>query len=203
MEADRSAIKRSRSASSSSSISDISSRSLSFSPPPKYHRGSTSNSTKFTCSLEPTCSGPGRSSSYATSEELSRHHDAFHKWVCRTLVRDKADEPATPTNGPSKKMTECCKAFPEERLLSLHQAETHDPIIQERQNRGDKIFECFLPKGQCQKTFLTPAKRRRHLIDKHHYPKDYFFSITNHGVSLCDCAHVDDVRSIAWSRKMV
>lgn len=28
-------------------------------------------------------------------------------------------------------------------------------------------FECFLPPEQCGKTFLTPKKRRLHLVEKH------------------------------------
>lgn len=31
--------------------------------------------------------------------------------------------------------------------------------------------------------FLTPKKRRLHLIDKHAYPKTYFFGVTLHGVA--------------------
>lgn len=34
----------------------------------------------------------------------------------------------------------------------------------------------------CERKCLTPDKRRRHLIDKHMYPKNFFFAITRDGV---------------------
>ncbi|WVQ81022.1 hypothetical protein IAT38_003129 [Cryptococcus sp. DSM 104549] len=85
----------------------------------------------------------------------------------------------------NRRWKECLKVFPEERLLTLHHTETHDSIAKERQNNGYKIFECFLPREQCDRTFATPAKRRLHLIAKHNvdYPQQYFFAITNHGIN--------------------
>ncbi|KAF5351289.1 hypothetical protein D9758_008010 [Tetrapyrgos nigripes] len=41
-------------------------------------------------------------------------------------------------------------------------------------------FGCFL--GTCPKKFSTPKARRLHLIQAHHYPKEYFFAVTNKGV---------------------
>jgi len=70
--------------------------------------------------------------------------------------------------------------FPDERLLELHFAECHDPIVAIRKERGEKTFACFVP--TCIRMFETPAKRRMHLIDVHHYPKEYFFAVTNKGI---------------------
>jgi len=71
--------------------------------------------------------------------------------------------------------------FPDERLLELHFAECHDPIVDIRKDRGEKTFACFVP--TCVRMFETPAKRRMHLIDAHHYPKEYFFAVVNKGIA--------------------
>ncbi|WWC57917.1 uncharacterized protein I303_100452 [Kwoniella dejecticola CBS 10117] len=200
--------KRSRSSSSSSAGSIGSSPSSDEwdAPPPKYHRGrSTSPSSStltikpFLCVLPPTCSQPGTSTSYATQIELDRHQDTFHKWICHIPIRDRGL--STPSKGKGKengsgvpesfsgdkeegrRMKECLKVFPDERLLNLHYTEVHDPISKEKKEKGQKIFECFLDISQCGRKFLNPKKRRRHMIDKHKYPPDYFFSITNHGIN--------------------
>ncbi|BEJ11938.1 hypothetical protein CspHIS471_0203980 [Cutaneotrichosporon sp. HIS471] len=68
-------------------------------------------------------------------------------------------------------------------VFQYHYTETHDPIAREKLERGEKIFECFLPLDQCTKVCLTPKKRRHHLIDKHGYPNTYYFGITCHGLN--------------------
>ena len=121
--------KRSRSVSSSSASSVNSAysdaSSISFGPAPKYHRAAQSSSTPhaFICSLPPTCSVEEASSSYATESELLRHQSAFHKWICRTLIRDKFGDDVISNGildkGKQKAWVECAKVFPEERLLTL------------------------------------------------------------------------------------
>lgn len=44
-------------------------------------------------------------------------------------------------------------------------------------------FECFLPSDQCGKVFTNPKNRRLHMVSKHKYPTQYFWSITNHGIN--------------------
>ncbi|WWD22276.1 hypothetical protein CI109_106767 [Kwoniella shandongensis] len=197
----------SASSASSSSIGSSSSTDESRSPPqppPKYHRAPSPTLKPYTCNIAPTCSQPGTSTSYSTEPELERHQETFHKWICRVPIRDKDSErgTSTPEKGKGraeedgwsvpegfvstrgqKRWKECMKVFPEERLLELHHTETHDPIARERKESGAKIFECFLPSDQCGKKFLDPRRRRRHLIDKHKYPRQYFFAITNHGLN--------------------
>lgn len=41
-------------------------------------------------------------------------------------------------------------------------------------------YSCFVE--GCDRKCRTPQKRRLHLIDKHMYPKNYFFAITRDGV---------------------
>jgi len=42
------------------------------------------------------------------------------------------------------------------------------------------VFACF--DVSCKSTFTTPKGRRLHLIDKHKYPPNFYFSITNKGI---------------------
>ncbi|WWC85587.1 uncharacterized protein L201_000451 [Kwoniella dendrophila CBS 6074] len=176
-------------------------------PPPKYHRGNSTHDGKdgnnddkrFLCVLPPTCSQPGKSTSYSNEIELEKHQNIFHKWICHIPIRDRVSSdtkgvtttaniiiPESFTGGRSekgKRWKECLKVFPDERLLNLHHSEVHDPIIKEKKDNGEKIFECFLNTDQCGKKFMDPKKRRRHMIDKHKYPPNYFFSIINHGIN--------------------
>ena len=41
-------------------------------------------------------------------------------------------------------------------------------------------FGCFEP--ECGRLFVTPKTRRQHLVQVHHYPPEFFFSVTNHGI---------------------
>jgi hypothetical protein len=130
MEGDSSRYKRRRSpSSSSSSSSGESDPEEGLSPAPKYHRSTPSSSLPYTCTLPPTCSQPDTVSSYATQAEFERHQDAFHRWICRTPIRNKprpTEEAAVPESFVSKRggfngevWKECGKVFPDERLLHL------------------------------------------------------------------------------------
>lgn len=74
----------------------------------------------------------------------------------------------------------CHRIFPEQRFLDLHQTECHNPIAEIRKERGERIFACF--DVNCKSTFTTPKGRRLHLIDKHKYPPNFYFAITNKGI---------------------
>ncbi len=41
-------------------------------------------------------------------------------------------------------------------------------------------YACFVE--GCERSCATPYKRRRHLIDKHMYPKNFFFAVTRDGI---------------------
>jgi hypothetical protein len=41
-------------------------------------------------------------------------------------------------------------------------------------------FSCFVE--DCERKCRTPQKRRLHLIDKHMYPKNFFFAVTKSGI---------------------
>ncbi|KAK4239978.1 hypothetical protein C8A03DRAFT_31906 [Achaetomium macrosporum] len=75
---------------------------------------------------------------------------------------------------------QCRKNFPSAHFLSLHIEETHDSFAQVRKERGERTFSCFVE--GCEKKCTTPHKRKMHLIDKHMYPKDFFFAITREGI---------------------
>lgn len=76
--------------------------------------------------------------------------------------------------------SECNKNFPSEHFLNLHITEVHDALAEAKQARGDKTFACFVE--YCGKLCQTPQKRRLHLIDKHHFPKNYNFFIAKDGL---------------------
>ncbi|KZP01534.1 hypothetical protein CALVIDRAFT_594247 [Calocera viscosa TUFC12733] len=129
------------------------------SPPAKLRRSQTPEGhTGLICSLPPTCHR--HPAVLSDARALERHYQTYHTHVCQ----EKG----------------CMAVFPDERLLELHFAECHDPISAIRKERGEKTFACFVP--TCIKMFETPAKRRMHLIDAHHYPKEYFFAVTNKGI---------------------
>ncbi|KAI9166880.1 Zinc finger protein [Paramyrothecium foliicola] len=75
---------------------------------------------------------------------------------------------------------ECRKNFPSDHLLGLHIEEWHDPLVVVRRDRGEHTYSCFVE--GCERKCLTYQKRRMHLIDKHMYPKNFFFAITKEGV---------------------
>ncbi|KAI9841729.1 MAG: hypothetical protein M1838_003432 [Thelocarpon superellum] len=76
--------------------------------------------------------------------------------------------------------SECARNFPTNHFLELHIEENHDPLNEARQARGDKIYGCFVE--GCDRKCSAPRKRKRHLIDKHMFPKDYDFLIVDHGM---------------------
>lgn len=80
----------------------------------------------------------------------------------------------------TNRCTECYANFPDAHLLELHLSERHDPLAAARRARGDRTFACFLP--TCDRVCSEPAKRRRHMIDKHGFPKDYDFRVIVSGL---------------------
>jgi len=151
-----SAPKRARSLSiSSGSDGDGSANKLARLPP-------SNSGHRLICTLPPTCSPPNHPYHLQDPRDLESHYALYHAHVCE--VRG------------------CNAVFPEERFLELHHTECHDPLAQIKQERGEKVFACFLPRSACPKLFLTPKARRLHLISAHNYPKQYFFAVTNKGI---------------------
>ncbi|KAG9003588.1 hypothetical protein FRB93_011006 [Tulasnella sp. JGI-2019a] len=140
---------------------------------PKVKRTSISSSAApISCTLPPTCNAPNPPSLLASSKEFEQHYATYHTHICTA--------PEVKRNPGSSREAPCGKVFPDARLLDLHFAECHDPLIAVRQDRGEKTFSCFL--GSCDGIFQTPKGRRLHLIDVHGYPKEYYFSVTTNGV---------------------
>ncbi|KAL1637854.1 hypothetical protein SLS56_000411 [Neofusicoccum ribis] len=77
--------------------------------------------------------------------------------------------------------SECGKNFPTDQFLNLHLAEIHDPINDIRKARGEKIYACFAD-DKCAKKCSEPSKRRMHMVEKHHFPKNYDFAIIKDGI---------------------
>ncbi|KAL2156478.1 hypothetical protein VTH82DRAFT_1223 [Thermothelomyces myriococcoides] len=80
----------------------------------------------------------------------------------------------------SNRCAQCRKNFPSAHLLGLHIEEIHDSFVQIRRERGERTYSCFVE--GCDRKCSTPQKRRMHLIDKHMYPKNFFFAITREGI---------------------
>ncbi|KAI5465802.1 hypothetical protein BGZ63DRAFT_374577 [Mariannaea sp. PMI_226] len=75
---------------------------------------------------------------------------------------------------------ECHRNFPTDHLLTVHIEEFHDPLISVKREKGEHTYSCFVE--GCERKCLTHQKRRLHLIDKHMYPKNFFFGVTKEGI---------------------
>ncbi|KAF4337649.1 hypothetical protein FBEOM_8469 [Fusarium beomiforme] len=75
---------------------------------------------------------------------------------------------------------ECHKNFPSEHLLNVHIEEYHDPLVTVKREQGEHTYSCFVE--GCERKCMTHQKRRMHLIDKHMYPKNFFFAVTRDGI---------------------
>ncbi|KAG6039250.1 hypothetical protein E4U19_006512 [Claviceps sp. Clav32 group G5] len=75
---------------------------------------------------------------------------------------------------------ECRKNFPSEHLLSVHIEEWHDPLVRIKRDKGEHTYSCFVE--GCERKCLTHQKRRLHMIDKHMYPRNFFFGLTKDGI---------------------
>ncbi|KAK4214560.1 hypothetical protein QBC37DRAFT_421116 [Rhypophila decipiens] len=106
------------------------------------------------------CSLPGHKypQIFDTYEEYEAHYIRSHSNRCRR----------------------CRKNFPSEHLLGLHIEELHDSFVAVKRERGEQTYACFVE--GCDRKCSTASKRNRHLIDKHMYPKNYFFDVTRDGI---------------------
>ncbi|KAF4975281.1 hypothetical protein FZEAL_7912 [Fusarium zealandicum] len=75
---------------------------------------------------------------------------------------------------------ECRKNFPSEHLLNVHIEEYHDPLVFVKREKGEHTYSCFVE--GCERKCMTHQKRRMHLIDKHMYPKNFFFAVARDGI---------------------
>ncbi|KAI0540810.1 hypothetical protein GGR58DRAFT_88469 [Xylaria digitata] len=80
----------------------------------------------------------------------------------------------------TNRCAECHKNFPSEHLLNVHFEDCHDVFAAVKRERGEHTYSCFVE--GCDRKCRTPFKRRNHLIDKHMYPKNYFFALTKDGI---------------------
>ncbi|KAK4041073.1 hypothetical protein C8A01DRAFT_45709 [Parachaetomium inaequale] len=80
----------------------------------------------------------------------------------------------------TNRCAQCRRNFPSAHLLGLHIEETHDSFAQVRREKGERTYGCFVE--GCERKCSTPQKRKMHLVDKHMYPKNFFFAITREGI---------------------
>ncbi|KAI1366989.1 hypothetical protein F5Y08DRAFT_337062 [Xylaria arbuscula] len=80
----------------------------------------------------------------------------------------------------TNRCADCHKNFPSEHLLNVHFEDCHDVFAAVKREKGEHTYSCFVE--GCDRKCRTPYKRRSHLIDKHMYPKNYFFALTKDGI---------------------
>ncbi|KAI0802558.1 hypothetical protein GGR55DRAFT_424683 [Xylaria sp. FL0064] len=98
----------------------------------------------------------------------------------------------------TNRCADCHKNFPSEHLLNVHFEDCHDVFAAVKREKGEHTYSCFVE--GCERKCRTPYKRRNHLIDKHMYPKNYFFALTKDGIDgrqslLLDGGHHNRRRS--------
>ncbi|KAG6017974.1 hypothetical protein E4U54_008523 [Claviceps lovelessii] len=113
-----------------------------------------SHRTTMKCSLPP----HRELLAFNSYQEYESHYNTFHTNRC----------------------LECRKNFPSEHLLSVHIEESHDPLVRVKRDKGEHTYSCFVE--GCDRKCLTHQKRRLHMIDKHMYPRNFFFGITKDGI---------------------
>ncbi|KAI0879202.1 hypothetical protein GGS24DRAFT_496022 [Hypoxylon argillaceum] len=114
----------------------------------------TSSDIAMRCSLPP----HREVLSFTTYGDYETHYDKSHTNRC----------------------AECSKNFPSEHLLNVHFEDCHDVFAAVKREKGEHTYACFVE--GCDRKCRTPYKRRNHLIDKHMYPKNYFFALTKEGI---------------------
>ncbi len=135
-------------------------------------------SSSATNSVEMRCSFPPHKEPlvFATYDEYESHYHKTHTNRC----------------------LDCRKNFPSAHLLGIHIEEMHDSFAAVKRERGERTvsqpplgvalylltcmpqYSCFVE--GCERKCSTPQKRRMHLIDKHLYPKNFFFAVTRDGI---------------------
>ncbi|CAK7891747.1 hypothetical protein CAAN1_01S06898 [[Candida] anglica] len=76
---------------------------------------------------------------------------------------------------------QCHRSFPTETILDIHVDEVHSSYFAAKKDRGDKVYRCFEP--SCTKRSSNHTKRTLHMIDKHHYPRNYRFNVVHRGLT--------------------
>ncbi|OHE96092.1 zinc finger protein [Colletotrichum orchidophilum] len=131
---------------------------------------SDDRAAKFT-GVEP--DAEGASEDFAMKCSLPPHKEAL---TFKTYDDYEAHYIATHTN----RCLECGRNLPSGHLLNVHHEECHDSFAAVKRERGEHTYSCFVE--GCERKCMTPQKRRMHLIDKHGFPKNYFFAVTKEGV---------------------
>ena len=99
------------------------------------------------CTLSPSCS---KLPDFQSIQDYEHHYSKYHTHVCGT----------------------CRRILPTAQLLHLHLLELHDSFFATYSQQRN-AYECFVE--GCPKKCRTLETRKRHLIDKHKFPKRFDF----------------------------
>ncbi|SPO02839.1 uncharacterized protein DNG_05515 [Cephalotrichum gorgonifer] len=78
------------------------------------------------------------------------------------------------TEGEESSLSMKCSMPPHKEALSFRSYEEYEA------HYNSAHYSCFVE--GCERKCMTPQKRRLHLIDKHMYPKNFFFALTKEGI---------------------
>ncbi|KAI9229341.1 MAG: hypothetical protein DHS80DRAFT_8426, partial [Piptocephalis tieghemiana] len=113
--------------------------------------------------VEPPCNTSRPPRTFSSLSAYEDHYTQCHRYAC----------------------VECPVIQPSAHLLDLHQEECHNPFFRLQQEKGQAVLRCLEPSCPTSSTkrFRTPKGRRLHMIDRHHYPRSYPFTITLKGLA--------------------
>lgn len=99
------------------------------------------------------CNVPGCNRNFDTVLAYDRHYSRLHRFQC----------------------SQCHRMLPSGHLLDLHLSEQHDSFFAAQLSAyPDRAFyACFIK--ECNRSSLTPEKRRDHCISDHSFPSNYRF----------------------------
>ncbi|OAA56659.1 c2h2 type zinc finger domain containing protein [Niveomyces insectorum RCEF 264] len=154
-------------------------------PPPLFRPAATTHRTTTTTHADDEPGQP-RAKIVDLDPDQSDAEGAAEPAMTCFLHRDKMEFPsydAYETHYNKEHLNrclECRRNFPSPRYLSLHGDEWHDPFVAAKRDKGEHTYACFVE--GCERKCASADKRKRHLMDKHSYPKHFFFSITQYGI---------------------
>ncbi|TQV94524.1 zinc finger protein [Cordyceps javanica] len=133
-------------------------------------RSSPSPSVRILCSLP-----PHSEMAFDSYTAYEAHYNSLHTNRCLQCRDARSHHPS-----PERPGRPYCITRPAAAAVAVAVA-AHRLCITARLTTTSKIqFSCFVE--GCDRKCMTHQKRRMHMIDKHMYPKNFFFAVTRDGI---------------------